>query len=318
MPTHLRFSEDGTPVPATEESREPSEPSEPPEPSEPSERDEQVLPWKGIFTKRGKVRPPFNPSLEAFWFKRRELFSKFDRGVRLDAESWYSVTPELLAAHMAARLIRGAARPGRANGGVFVVDPFCGCGGNAIQQALHDPAGAVLAIDIDPWKVEMARHNAYLYGVRDRIQFIVGDAMVLLPRLRADAVLLSPPWGGVDYDDDGAHGGGAFDLDRDMLPCSGLRIFDAACATAPAVAYYLPRRTDRAQIAELARRHPSQSCELQHVVRRSASANPKLANKPPKPKALIAFFDALAPLGVPPGVCEVVVDDPSGPSPKDG
>ena len=40
--------------------------------------------------------------------------------------------------------------------------------------------------------------------------------------------------------------------------------------------------------------------------------------KPPKPKALIAFFDALAPLGVPPGVCEVVVDDPSGPSPKDG
>ena len=151
MPKHLRFDDDGTPVPTAEQPPAPSEPPEPPE------RDEDVPPWKGIFTKRGKVRPPFNPGLEAFWFRRRELFSKFDRGVRLDAESWFSVTPELLAAHMAARLIRGAApRRGKAGGGLLVIDPFCGCGGNAIQQALHDPTGAVLAIDIDPWKVAMA------------------------------------------------------------------------------------------------------------------------------------------------------------------
>ena len=33
----------------------------------------------------------------------------------------------------------------------------------------------VIAIDIDPAKIEQARHNARVYGVEDRIQFIVGD-----------------------------------------------------------------------------------------------------------------------------------------------
>ena len=33
----------------------------------------------------------------------------------------------------------------------------------------------VIAIDIDPNKIDQARHNARVYGVEDRIQFIVGD-----------------------------------------------------------------------------------------------------------------------------------------------
>ena len=166
-------------------------------------------PWKGIFGRRGNVRPPYNPDLESFFYRRRELFSKFDRGVRMDAESWFSVTPERLAAHIAVRMCR-------ARCGLLVVDPFCGCGGNVIQQALADPTGAVLAIDIDPTKVSidlhplrplpplhplhplrplrplwsldplyplrcpqiaMARHNARLYGVEHRILFVLGDAL---------------------------------------------------------------------------------------------------------------------------------------------
>ena len=166
-------------------------------------------PWKGIFGRRGNVRPPYNPDLESFFYRRRELFSKFDRGVRMDAESWFSVTPERLAAHIAVRMCR-------ARCGLLVVDPFCGCGGNVIQQALADPTGAVLAIDIDPTKasidlhplrplpplhplhplrplrplwsldplyplrcpqIAMARHNARLYGVEHRILFVLGDAL---------------------------------------------------------------------------------------------------------------------------------------------
>jgi len=42
----------------------------------------------------------------------------------------------------------------------------------------------------------MARHNAELYGVADRIEFIVGDYFLLAPTLKADVVFLSPPWGG--------------------------------------------------------------------------------------------------------------------------
>lgn len=57
----------------------------------------------------------------------------------------------------------------------------------------------VIAIDIDAKKIEMARHNAEIYGVADRIEFIVGDFLQLSDSLRADVVFLSPPWGGPDY-----------------------------------------------------------------------------------------------------------------------
>ena len=57
----------------------------------------------------------------------------------------------------------------------------------------------VIAVDIDPVKIELAKHNAAVYGVEDRIEFIVGDYLQVAPLLRADVVFLSPPWGGPDY-----------------------------------------------------------------------------------------------------------------------
>lgn len=58
---------------------------------------------------------------------------------------------------------------------------------------------AVIAIDIDPEKLSLARNNAEVYGVADRIEFVCGDFMVLAADLQADVVFLSPPWGGPDY-----------------------------------------------------------------------------------------------------------------------
>lgn len=57
----------------------------------------------------------------------------------------------------------------------------------------------VIAIDIDPKKIEMAKHNATIYGVADRIEFIVGDFLSLVDSLKADIIFLSPPWGGPQY-----------------------------------------------------------------------------------------------------------------------
>ena len=51
----------------------------------------------------------------------------------------------------------------------------------------------------------------------------------LLPTLKADAVFLSPPWGGLDYDE---RAKGDFDLSADMQPCCGFDLFDAACMAA--------------------------------------------------------------------------------------
>ena len=55
----------------------------------------------------------------------------------------------------------------------------------------------VIAIDIDPIKLECARHNAKIYGVQDRIEFLLGNVFDILPTLESvDVVFMSPPWGG--------------------------------------------------------------------------------------------------------------------------
>lgn len=57
-----------------------------------------------------------------------------------------------------------------------------GCGGNAIQFAMT--CDYVIAIDIDPIKIEMAKHNASIYGVSNKIEFICGDFFKLAPFLK--------------------------------------------------------------------------------------------------------------------------------------
>lgn len=67
-------------------------------------------------------------------------------------------------------------------GGDFVVDAFTGAGGNAVQLAAA--CAAVLAIDTSAPRLAAAAHNAALYGVRGRLDLVVGDVLTLLPRVR--------------------------------------------------------------------------------------------------------------------------------------
>ncbi|CAG5097607.1 Similar to TGS1: Trimethylguanosine synthase (Homo sapiens) [Cotesia congregata] len=87
--------------------------------------------------------------LMKYWVKRYRLFSRFDQGIKLDRESWFSVTPEKIAMHIAERCRCDT-----------IVDAFCGAGGNAIQFAFT--CERVIAIDIDEGKIELARNNAKL------------------------------------------------------------------------------------------------------------------------------------------------------------
>ena len=77
----------------------------------------------------------------------------------------------------------------------------------------------MVAVDRDQTAIDCARHNAEIYGVLDKIEFIVGDVFQLVeerdPRLVVDAVFMSPPWGGPSYRDFGV-----FDLET-MEPYSG-------------------------------------------------------------------------------------------------
>ncbi|NWH69268.1 TGS1 synthase, partial [Piaya cayana] len=131
-----------------------------------------------------------DPELAKYWAQRYRLFSRFDEGIKLDREGWFSVTPEKIAEHIAVRVSQSFDCD-------IIVDAFCGVGGNAIQFALTSKR--VIAIDIDPEKLSLARNNAEVYGVADQIEFVCGDFMVLAADLQADVVFLSPPWGGPNY-----------------------------------------------------------------------------------------------------------------------
>nr|GLL45560.1 trimethylguanosine synthase-like isoform X2 [Ipomoea trifida] len=128
-----------------------------------------------------------SPMVEKYWLQRFNLFSKYDEGIKMDEEGWFSVTPEEIAARQADRCF----------GGAVVIDGFTGVGGNAIQFAAK--CNHVIAIDIDPKKIEMARNNARIYGVEEYIDFLTGDFFQLAPFLKGDIVFLSPPWGGPTY-----------------------------------------------------------------------------------------------------------------------
>lgn len=52
------------------------------------------------------------------------LGNRFDEGIKLDRESWFSVTPEVVARHIAEKYQYDV-----------VLDAFCGAGGNTIQFA---------------------------------------------------------------------------------------------------------------------------------------------------------------------------------------
>ncbi len=164
---------------------------------------------------------------DKFWSQRRRLFTLFDEGIRLDKESWYSVTPEAIADHISAHLV------GNREDAV-ILDPFCGCGGNAISFAKMERVKLVVCVDKDLEKLKMAASNATVYGIpKEKMVFIHSNAgrvlsfyegqkltsrpsdcetkanddsvesfkiggIELLPEA-IDCIFLSPPWGGMDY-----------------------------------------------------------------------------------------------------------------------
>ncbi|KAK2995598.1 hypothetical protein RJ640_020234, partial [Escallonia rubra] len=175
----------------------------------------------------------FSPSVNKYWCQRYLLFSKFDDGIKMDEEGWFSVTPEPIAKHHASR-----------SGGGVIVDCFTGVGGNAIQFAQRSKH--VIAIDIDSNKIDYAIHNASIYGVDDRVEFIRGDCFLLAPKLKADTVFLSPPWGGPDYAKVNT-----FDIKTMLKPHDGLFLFNLAKRIASRIIMFLPRNVDINQLAEL-------------------------------------------------------------------
>ncbi|RPB00621.1 S-adenosyl-L-methionine-dependent methyltransferase [Choiromyces venosus 120613-1] len=184
--------------------------------------------------------PPPQPTLN-YWRQRYSLFTRYDEGIWITQNGWFEVTPEKVARKIADHVLDSPVET--------ILDVFCGIGGNTIQFALSTSCKRVIAVDKDQAAIDCARHNAKIYGVLDKIEFVVGDVFKLIedqdPRLVADAVFISPPWGGPSYRDLAV-----FDLDT-MEPYSVTYLVEQAQKISTNFALYLPRTSDLNQIAKI-------------------------------------------------------------------
>ncbi|KAG9101760.1 hypothetical protein FRC06_002670 [Ceratobasidium sp. 370] len=224
--------------------------------------------------------------LKKYFYQRHRYFSLYDEGCLLDEEGWYSVTPEKIANQIAERCRCDT-----------VIDAFCGVGGNAI--AFAQTCERVIALDISPIRLAIAKHNAAIYGVADRIEFILCDYISFansfssLPKSqqrRVDVVFLSPPWGGPSYisgssaitgkeaDSEGAQSS-VYTLNS-LIPLPGPELFALSSKISQNIAMFLPRNTGIEEISALA--PPGQSVEIEEEW-----MGPKL-------KALTCYFGGLA------------------------
>lgn len=191
--------------------------------------------------------------MRKFYARRYQLFTRFDAGILLDHESWFSVTPEAVARHVATKcfdaLTSRNKNPNQPN--FTVLDGFCGSGGNTIQFA--QKFAHVIAVDIDFVKLQCAQHNATLYEpVSHKITFLVQDFFSLHKTLNTttnciDLVFLSPPWGGVDY----FH---RREKDLSRLPLDTFKVYSYCLNVLKCrnVAFFLPRNANLEQIVYMA------------------------------------------------------------------
>ncbi len=166
--------------------------------------------------------------MQKYWDRRYDLFSRFDEGVQIDKEGLYSATPEKIALRQAEKM-----------NCKIVVDGFCGVGANAIAFARR--GAMVYAIEKDAKRIKIARHNARIYGVDEKIKFICGDFFEEAPKIKAEGIFLDPSWGGPGHENLKS-----FKL-SDFIP-DGNDILKLAFSNFPKVALKIP---DNFDISEL-------------------------------------------------------------------
>ena len=167
-----------------------------------------------------------------FWNQRYYYFSKFDKGIKMDEDSWYSVTPENIAKYTA-KLIKGKT----------IIDGFCGCGGNVIQFSKY--CSKVYAIDISKSKLDLCKNNCEVYNCKNNIEFIHSDFLQMKNKIKADYIFLSPPWGGTEYKNDDV-----YSIKKLMRP-DITEIIRVSLNVADNILFFLPRSLNLDELFDL-------------------------------------------------------------------
>ncbi len=194
-------------------------------------------------------------NMRKYYNRRYMLFSKFDSGILMDNESWFSVTPEKTAQYHAHEIFSClGSRPD-----LTILDAFCGSGGNTIHFSKH--FSNVISCDIDFLKLQCAQNNAQIYATgNSNINFVVQDFFSLHKTLREDqkidVIFLSPPWGGVKY----FHSRQA-DLSEFPLDCFKIYLYCINELKCRNIVMYLPRNANLEQVMMMA--GPGGKCRIE-------------------------------------------------------
>jgi trimethylguanosine synthase len=173
----------------------------------------------------------------------------------------------------------------------------------------------VIAIDNSPIRLACARHNAEIYGVADRITFILADFITWSKEYAmnksqgripvedvVEVVFLSPPWGGIEYkssssfvkvndseNNDDEKEVSIFSL-AGLAPIHGNELFQLARSITSNVAYYLPKNVDIDQVAQLTQLFPRSNSDSLKGVEKVEIEEEWMGGKL---KAVTAYFDEL-------------------------
>lgn len=185
-------------------------------------------------------------SSRKYWKQRYSLFSKFDEGVYMNKELWYSVTPEMVAIFIA-KFIQ-ACDPSVNT----VLDVFSGGGGNTIQMARY--FNKVIGVDMNEEHIYCTEKNSEIYGVMDKIELHLamwpsGINVELLSKFQneVDFVFASPPWGGPGYT-----ANDSFDLTQ-LEPIPLADLLRSFFQISPNVCLFLPRNSNLDQLSQVTR-----------------------------------------------------------------
>jgi predicted RNA methylase len=119
--------------------------------------------------------------LEKYWDQRFRLCSKFDKGIQLDRESWYSITPESIGRHVAKRCTEALNHADTSSNShtATIVECFSGCGGTLITLAAEAKSISmnltVIGVEMDPEKARMCLNNCKVYEVGKEVDVVCGD-----------------------------------------------------------------------------------------------------------------------------------------------
>ena len=201
-----------------------------------------------LFTKGKKDldKYPESEKYNNYFSQRFYFFSLYDKGIQMDQESWYSVTPEEISEYISSII------PDASNS--TILDGFCGCGGNVIS--FSKKFKKVIANDLFEEKINMTKNNTKIYNCPDNIIYYTNDFLKLkLDGEKIDYVFLSPPWGGPEYKNETV-----YSLKKWITPNID-KIIEKSFKFSKNIIIYLPRNTDLEELGNIIYKYDKEMVE---------------------------------------------------------